>query len=91
MNFIINISVAIIDFIFRAPEILLASKRYTFGVDMWSLGCILAEMLLGKPLFPGTSTINQVDLIYMVMRMIMFMIKMIMMIMTIMESRLYPR
>ena len=44
----------------RAPEILLASKRYTMGVDMWSLGCILAEMLLGKPLFPGTSTINQV-------------------------------
>ena len=46
----------------RAPEILLASKRYTFGVDMWSLGCILAEMLLGKPLFPGTSTINQVPM-----------------------------
>ena len=45
----------------RAPEILLASKRYTMGVDMWSLGCILAEMLLGKPLFPGTSTINQVE------------------------------
>jgi serine/threonine protein kinase len=30
---------------------------------MWSLGCILAEMLLGKPLFQGTSTINQIELI----------------------------
>ncbi|XP_067005437.2 mitogen-activated protein kinase 15 isoform X2 [Anabrus simplex] len=46
---------------YRAPEILLASKRYTHGIDMWSLGCILAEMLLGKPLFPGTSTVNQME------------------------------
>lgn len=46
---------------YRAPEILLASHRYTKGVDMWSVGCILAEMLLGKPLFPGTSTINQIE------------------------------
>ena len=46
---------------YRAPEILLASKKYTAGVDMWSLGCILAEMLIGKPLFPGTSTINQIE------------------------------
>ena len=28
---------------------------------MWSLGCILAELLLGKPVFPGTSTLNQLD------------------------------
>lgn len=28
---------------------------------MWSVGCILGEMLLGKPLFPGTSTINQIE------------------------------
>ena len=33
---------------YRAPEILLASKKYTAGVDMWSLGCILAEMILGN-------------------------------------------
>ncbi|KAE8743961.1 hypothetical protein FOCC_FOCC009424, partial [Frankliniella occidentalis] len=46
---------------YRAPEILVASKQYTKGIDMWSLGCILAEMLLGKPLFPGSSTINQVE------------------------------
>ncbi|KAF6773794.1 hypothetical protein AHF37_06301 [Paragonimus kellicotti] len=46
---------------YRAPEILLASNRYTKYVDMWSLGCILAEMLIGKPLFPGTSTINQIE------------------------------
>jgi mitogen-activated protein kinase 15 len=58
---------------YRAPEILLAAKRYTKGVDMWSLGCILGEMLVGKvrtyehlilfeqALFPGTSTINQIE------------------------------
>ncbi|KAK3736297.1 hypothetical protein QZH41_020759 [Actinostola sp. cb2023] len=46
---------------YRAPEILLASTRYTKGVDMWSIGCILGELLLGKPLFPGSSTLNQLE------------------------------
>ncbi|KAF7234978.1 Mitogen-activated protein kinase 15 [Varanus komodoensis] len=46
---------------YRAPEILLASHSYTKGVDMWSIGCILGEMLLGKPLFPGTSTVHQIE------------------------------
>jgi len=46
---------------YRAPEILLASPRYTKGVDMWSIGCILGELLLGKPLFPGSSTLNQIE------------------------------
>ncbi|GLI63570.1 hypothetical protein VaNZ11_006567 [Volvox africanus] len=46
---------------YRAPEILLGSTKYTFGVDMWSSGCILGELLLGKPIFPGTSTMNQLD------------------------------
>ena len=46
---------------YRAPEILLGSTKYTKGVDMWSIGCILGEMLGGKPTFPGTSTMNQLD------------------------------
>lgn len=46
---------------YRAPEILLGSTRYNKGVDMWSLGCILGEMLIGKPIFPGVSTMNQLD------------------------------
>lgn len=46
---------------YRSPEILLGSRRYTKGVDMWSLGCIMAEMIAGKPLYPGTSTMNQLD------------------------------
>lgn len=45
---------------YRAPEILIANKKYTKGIDMWSLGCILGEMCRGKPLFPGSCTINQV-------------------------------
>ncbi|KAF8059424.1 erkB [Scenedesmus sp. PABB004] len=46
---------------YRAPEILLGSTRYTFGVDMWSSGCILGELLSGRPIFPGSSTMNQLD------------------------------
>ena len=46
---------------YRAPEILLGSTKYTKGVDMWSMGCILGEMMLGKPMFPGNSTLNQIE------------------------------
>ena len=46
---------------YRAPEILLGCKRYTTGVDLWSLGCILGEMLSRRPLFPGNSTLEQVN------------------------------
>lgn len=49
---------------YRAPEILLGSHKYTFGVDMWSCGCILGELLTGRPIFPGKSTMNQLDLIF---------------------------
>lgn len=46
---------------YRAPEILLSSCRYTTGVDMWACGCILGELIHGKPIFPGSSTMNQLD------------------------------
>ncbi|CAG9328205.1 unnamed protein product [Blepharisma stoltei] len=46
---------------YRAPEILLGSTKYSKAVDMWSMGCIIGEMLAGKPIFPGTSTLNQLD------------------------------
>ncbi|CAD2214154.1 mitogen-activated protein kinase [Angomonas deanei] len=48
---------------YRPPEILLGSTRYTKGVDMWSVGCILGELILGKPIFPGNSTVHQLELI----------------------------
>lgn len=46
---------------YRAPEILLGSTKYTKGVDMWSVGCILGELILEKPIFPGNSTMNQLE------------------------------
>jgi len=46
---------------YRAPEILLGATKYTKAVDMWSLGCIMGELLSGKPIFPGSSTMNQLD------------------------------
>lgn len=46
---------------YRAPEILLGSCSYTRAVDMWSFGCVWGETLSGKPLFPGASTMNQLD------------------------------
>jgi serine/threonine protein kinase len=38
---------------YRAPELLLGKRKYTFSIDMWSVGCIMAEIIIGKPLFKG--------------------------------------
>ena len=46
---------------YRAPEILLGSTSYSRAVDMWALGCIIAEMFIGKPLLSGTSTVNHIE------------------------------
>ncbi len=44
-----------------AASLTAGSTRYGKAVDMWSLGCIFGEMLSGKPCFPGTSTLNQLE------------------------------
>ncbi|CAD8168107.1 unnamed protein product [Paramecium pentaurelia] len=49
---------------YRAPELLVSFKNYTPAVDMWSVGCILAELLLRKPFLRGDSTKRQVKLIF---------------------------
>ena len=46
---------------YRAPELLLGSTTYTRGVDIWAVGCILAEMIGGKAIFPGSSTLDQLE------------------------------
>lgn len=48
---------------YRAPEIMLSWREYTRAVDMWSVGCILAEIVGRKPLFPGNSFLDQLQLI----------------------------
>jgi len=44
---------------YRAPEILLGSQQYSVAVDVWSAGCIFAEMITKRPLFPGDSEIDE--------------------------------
>jgi len=52
---------------YRAPEILLGSKCYSTPIDIWSIGCILAEMITGRPLFCGESEIEQLLAIFRIM------------------------
>ncbi|KAF2123550.1 glycoside hydrolase family 18 protein, partial [Dothidotthia symphoricarpi CBS 119687] len=49
---------------YRSPEILLGGRQYSTGVDMWSVGCIFAEMCTRKPLFPGDSEIDEIFKIF---------------------------
>ena len=43
---------------YRAPELVFGSNDYTLSVDVWSFGCVLAELLLGAPMFPGGSGVE---------------------------------
>lgn len=52
---------------YRCPELLLGSDIYSTAVDLWAAGCILGELLLGKPLMPGKTDLDQVHKIFKVM------------------------
>ncbi|VAI39547.1 unnamed protein product [Triticum turgidum subsp. durum] len=44
---------------YRAPELIFGATEYTTAIDIWSAGCVLAELLTGQPLFPGESGVDQ--------------------------------
>lgn len=49
---------------YRAPDVLMGSRKYSTPVDIWSCGCIMAEMINGKPLFPGSTESDQLQKIF---------------------------
>lgn len=49
---------------YRAPDVLMGSRTYCTSIDIWSCGCILAEMVMGKALFPGTNDDEQLKMIF---------------------------
>ena len=52
---------------YRAPELLLGSSEYSTPIDIWSIGCIFAEMVTKRPLFPGDSEVDQLYRIFRVL------------------------
>lgn len=45
---------------YRAPEVLLRSTNYSSPIDIWAVGCIMAELYTLRPLFPGSSEIDEI-------------------------------
>ncbi|KAJ5191013.1 cyclin-dependent protein kinase phoss [Penicillium cinerascens] len=52
---------------YRSPDVLLGSRSYNTSIDVWSAGCIIAEMFSGRPLFPGTANYDQLLKIFHIM------------------------
>jgi serine/threonine protein kinase len=63
-SFLITLKKITHSFRYRAPDVLLGSRKYSTPVDIWSIGCIFAEMINGNPLFTGTSEETQLDTIF---------------------------
>jgi cyclin-dependent kinase len=59
-----NYSPEVVTLWYRAPEVLMGFKNYSTPIDMWSIGCIFAEMKKGKPLFTGKTTEQQLMSIF---------------------------
>lgn len=49
---------------YRAPEVMLSSSQYTTAIDLWSVGCILAELFIRTPIFPGRDYQGQLSFIF---------------------------
>ncbi|RMD41810.1 hypothetical protein DV735_g3316, partial [Chaetothyriales sp. CBS 134920] len=59
-----NLTQLVVTLWYRAPELLLGVPSYSFEVDIWSLGCVFAELLTLEPLFQGKNEIDQLSLIF---------------------------
>ena len=59
-----NLTNRVVTLWYRAPELLLGETKYTAKIDIWSVGCVLAEMMIGRPLFPGSKEAEQMVKIY---------------------------
>jgi serine/threonine protein kinase len=44
---------------YRAPELIFGATEYTQAIDVWSVGCVIAELICGQPIFPGDSGVDQ--------------------------------
>lgn len=62
-----NLTPTVVTRWYRPPELLFGAKNYSYGVDMWSIGCIFAELFLLNPYFPGDNDIDQLSTIFQAM------------------------
>ena len=49
---------------YRPPELLLGQTNYDASIDLWSVGCLLAELVVGRPMLPGRTEVEQLHRIY---------------------------
>ena len=62
-----NYTALVVSLWYRAPELLLGVKQYSTHIDVWSIGCILGELLMMEPLFPGESEVDELNKIFKLM------------------------